>query len=219
MSAQPRLSNLRLWAVKEQECLDVLAEALSRLAANPGPEPDEDSINRRLMRFLDAVTQSRMHRSGGSTLPPAVYEGRSSPAPSDPARASREFKRPDFAWLWIDDLAADPALSRREFVVECKRLGADPFPARYVADGILRFISRSHEYGKDMRSGAMVGYLQSILVDVAIERVNAAATSANVPRLQLRDRRGDDAAKLEHRVCRGFAISPFSLTHLWIRLT
>jgi hypothetical protein len=213
MSARPRLSKLSLWPTRERECLELLALALAELAANPGPDTDEDSINRRLMRFLDAA----IYRSAYE-LAPVVYEGRSSPAPSDAVRASREFKRPDFAWLWTDDLAADRMLSRREFVVECKRLGAEPFPTRYVVDGILRFINLSHAYGKDMRSGAMVGYMQSILVDDAMKRVNAVASNRGVPSLTLRERRGDDEAKLEHQLLRAFAVSPFSLTHLWVQL-
>ncbi len=213
MSARPRLSALRLWPAREAECLELLAEALTQLARNPGTDPNEDSINRRLMRFLDAVTW----RAGG-TMGPVVYEGRSSPAPSDDLRASREFKRPDFAWLWIDDLATDPMFSRREFVVECKRLGAEPFPKRYVTDGILRFINATHAYGKDMPSGAMVGYMQSILVNDAVQRVNDAATDHGVPALTLRGRRRDEQAKLEHQVMRDFDSRSFSLTHIWVRL-
>jgi hypothetical protein len=205
---------LGLWAAREKECLALLAQALSELASDPGHDADEDSINRRLMRFLDAATYG-----SGYALGPVVYEGRSSPAPSDPIRVSREFKRPDFAWLWIDDLATNRMLSRREFTVECKRLGDEPFPTRYVTNGILRFINPSHAYGKDMRSGAMVGYLQAILVDDAVTRVNAAATSRSVPTLRLRERQGDDEARLEHQVTREFEVSPFSLTHLWVRLT
>jgi hypothetical protein len=218
MSARPRLSKLRLWAAREKECLDLLAQALARLAGDPGPDADEDNINRRLMRFLDA-SGAQGGMGARNTLGPVVYEGRSSPAPSDPTRASREFKRPDFAWLWFDDLVADPMLSRREFVVECKRLGVDPFPRRYVTDGILRFVKDSHAYGKDMRSGAMVGYLQSIPIDTAVKQVNANVTSRNVSTLKLRSKRGDDEAKLEHRVTREFDVSPFLLTHLWVRLT
>ncbi len=214
MSARPRLSALRLWPAREAECLELLTEALAQLARDPGADPNEDSINRRLMRFLDAATWQ-----AGGTLGPVVYEGRSSPAPSDDLRASREFKRPDFAWLWIDDLATDPMLSRREFVVECKRLGAEPFPARYVADGVLRFINATHAYGKDMPSGAMVGYMQSIPVNDAVQRVNDAATNHGISALVLRTRRGDEHAKLEHQVVRDFNVSPFSLTHIWVRLT
>ncbi|MGB0096997.1 MAG: hypothetical protein WBP81_31210 [Solirubrobacteraceae bacterium] len=45
-------------------------------------------------------------------------------------------------------------------------------------DGVLRFIMLEHAYGKDMRGGAMVGYLQRITVDDAYDAVNAAATAS-----------------------------------------
>jgi hypothetical protein len=216
MIGRPRLSELDLWATKERECLDVLTEALRQLSNESRvPDEDEDGINRRLMRMIDGV----IARRPDCTLAPPPYEGRSSPAPSDPVRMSREFKRPDFVWLWIDDLAADPRLSRQEFTIECKRLGASPYPRRYVTNGIQRFTNTTHAYGKDMRSGAMVGYLESILIDIALERVNMVATAEGVPLLTLVARRGDDAATLEHGLGRAYPITPFGLTHLWTRLS
>lgn len=216
--SRPRLSALPLWADREQECLEVLNEALSLLSTEPAQESDEDSINRRLMRCLDAVLHSRT-RTRGTTIGPPAYESRSSPAPSDPQRTSREFKRPDFIWLWIDDLAVDPKLSRREFVVECKRLGPDPFPRRYVTQGVRRFADPAHAYAKDMRSGAMVGYLQSISIDVATQQVNAVAATVDVPPLNCMTRNGEDSATFEHQIARPFHARLFSLTHMWVRVT
>jgi hypothetical protein len=215
MTGRPRLSKLGLWAAKERECLDLLEDALRELATDHVvPGEDEDGINRRLMRVIDSVLVARPDR----TLEPPAYEGRSSPAPSDPSRTGREFKRPDFLWLWVDDLAQDPRLSRREFVVECKRLGAAPYPRLYVTNGIKRFTNDTHAYGKDMRSGAMVAYLESIAVDDARARVNKVASDEQIPRLDLRARRGDDAARLEHDLPRAYAVTPFKITHLWIKL-
>jgi hypothetical protein len=69
----------------------------------------------------------------------------------------------------------------------------------------------------DMRSGVMVGYLQLITIDAAVEQVNAVATSHGIPALALSVRLGDDGATLAHSVVRSYAVSPFSLTHLWAR--
>lgn len=214
MSQRPRLSQLDLWATKESECLEVIRAAVGALAKEPGNDPDEDVLNRRLMRFIDSVLAARS-RAGGSSLQPPAYEGRSSPAPSDPLRASREFKRPDFTWLWIDDLAPNPRLSRREFAVECKRLTPGQRLRLYVTNGICRFQNTTHAYGKDMRSGAMVGYLQSIEMTPARTGVNNAAHAEGIAALDVLHQAEETSGVLAHQLARSYPVTPFALTHVW----
>jgi len=126
-------------------------------------EPD---LNREFYFLLVTATQTA--RRHGMSLSPPVPEGQNPPSADDAARAAREHKRPDFYWGLIDDLEPDPRRAARQFVVECKRLDVATrgwiFTARYVSDGILRFINAYHGYGRDATSGAMVGYLQGAAV-------------------------------------------------------
>ena len=67
------------------------------------------------------------------------------PDPNDRVRAERESKRPDFNWGFTDPHEEDFRTSAKQFVVECKRLGAAPrsdwvLTENYVEHGILRFI-------------------------------------------------------------------------------
>lgn len=223
MSNRPRLSELDLWSRNVEACLQVLADALVLLAIDPASRTIEleDDLNRRLFECVTVATHAR-NQQPALRVSAVTYEGRNSPAASDPDRTAREFKRPDFFWAWINDLEPDPHRSRREFVVECKRLACPTsgrrFTDQYVTDGVLRFITPEHAYGKDMSAGAMVGYLQQLKMDDAHDAVNAAAAASRVPRLDLRSRVGDDSADFDHALPRPFAISPFRLEHLWRRL-
>jgi hypothetical protein len=223
MSNRPRLSELDLWSRNVEACLQVLADALARLAGDPASRmlKQEDDLNRKLFECITVATHTR-NQQAALRVSAVTYEGRNSPAASDPERTAREFKRPDFFWAWIDDLEPDPRRSRRELVVECKRLARPTagrrFTDQYVTDGVLRFVRLEHAYGKDMSGGAMVGYLQQVKVDDVYDAVNAAAAASQVPPLDLRSRVADDSAELDHALPRPFAISPFRLGHLWRRL-
>jgi hypothetical protein len=220
VSGPIRLSQLDLWEQRRRACLEVLASALASLPRGSSDEP-EDDVNRRLFFCIDRATHARMQLPG-CLVGAIAYEARNSPSVGDAERAAREMKRPDFVWAWIDDLAPDPAASRREFVVECKRLapqsGRWRFTRNYITEGVARFIAREHGYGKDMRSGAMVGYLQKIGLAEALSQVNTTATALAIPVIQLRSADGEAGAVLDHEVTRSFAETPFRLDHVWTRL-
>jgi len=217
--ARPRLSSIR-WAEHERRCLIVLRAALTLLSEQT-TGPGEDDINRDLYCCIRAAHAASRD---GATLPPVVYECRNAPSPRDQKRATREFKRPDFQWGLFDDQAR-PEDAYKHFVIECKRLAPSPRGRRmyaklYISDGVLRFVSPKHAYGKDAESGTMVGYLQQDLsVDDALTGVNARAAGRKVPALALSHRDGDRAAHLEHRLARDFAVSPYRLSHLWVRVS
>lgn len=219
MMTRPRLSSIR-WAEHERRCLMVLRAALTLLSEQT-TGPGEDDINRDLYFCIRSATHAAAH--DGAILPPVVYEGRNPPAASDERRASREYKVPDFYWSLTDDLA-EPTDSWKYFVIECKRLAPSErrdwvYTQQYVANGILRFISPGHAYGKDMEAGAMVGYLQSLSIADALADVNAHAAGSKVSELVLSRRDEERAADLEHRLERDFAVTPYRLSHLWVRVS
>jgi hypothetical protein len=197
----------------------VLRAALTLLSEQT-TGPGEDDINRDLYCCIRAAHAASRD---GATLPPIVYEGRNAPSPRDRKRTTREFKRPDFQWGLMDD-QAEPEDAYRHFVIECKRLaprarGQRIYAKLYISDGVLRFVSPKHGYGKDAEGGAMVGYLQSLSVDDALADVNTNAVRRKVPELVLAHQDGDRAADLEHRLKRDFAVSPYRLSHLWVRVS
>ena len=218
MSSPPRLNSLGLWEKYEGIFLGLLRHALMEMADCP-PEEDEDDLNRRLYKAIGRASHSIT--PGPDILPGVLLTPRNPPAAGDDERVEREQKEPDLIWPFVDSYASDPEECTKQFVVECKRL-TEPharFAREYVVSGIDRFRQPSHGYAKGMPSGAMVGYLQLIEVDNALQRVNSHNEMRSVPSLTLMERDGESNAEFEHSFDRPFAESPFRLLHLWARVT
>jgi hypothetical protein len=219
MRERPRLTSLDLWTAHERRCLQLLRDALA-LVAREGDGNAETDLNRRLYRAIVRVSHTAAR--SGDPPPVVVPEGRNPPYFSDRERAEREFKIPDFYWAYIDDLVVDPDAAAKQFVVECKRLTLASkswnYTAEYVRSGVARFISLGHGYGMGMPSGAMVGYLQKIALNTALDEVNAYARTEKIAPLVIGSRSGDDSAELDHHVTRPYAESPFHLLHFWVRV-
>ena len=217
MNQQPQLSSIDFWQDHERLCNQLLRDALGMLEDSL-INANENDLNRLLYRAIirasHAIAQDEEH------IPPVVYEGRNPPDGTDQERADREFKIPDFYWAYIDPMAKDPNDAAKQFVVECKRL-ADPvarYAEEYVRSGIARFINLGHGYGKGMKSGAMVGYLQEVLIDDALKEVNRVAYGDAISTLVATSRTGEDGAEFCHEVIRPFPASPYRLTHIWTRI-
>jgi hypothetical protein len=220
MNERPRLTSLDLWARHERRCIGLLRQALTRMPAESVDEMEVD-LNRRLYRCIIRASHSAS-LAGEETLPVVVPEGRNPPAASDEKRAAREHKIPDLYWAYIDHLSPDADAAAKQFVVECKRLSAPTrnwtFTSEYVASGIVRFVSVDHGYGQDAPSGAMVGYLQNITIDDALNEISITASAEHLPAPAIETRGGELTAELHHRFDRPFRESPFELRHLWIRV-
>jgi hypothetical protein len=147
------------------------------------------------------------------------------PDPDDEARASREGKRPDFQWIYLDRYEPDPERSSKQFVVECKRLGSPLrsdriLNANYIEQGVGRFVTSDSGYAKGFSSAAMVGYWQDMAAADILREVNEAASKRGVSRLNLSQEgwRSGGVSKLDHRCERPFPISPVLIHHLWADL-
>lgn len=215
MNGRPRLSQLGLWQQHEQACLDVLRTALASLAGFPSAT--EDDLNREFYFLLVGATQAAAR--SGLRLSAPVPEARNPPSPDDAVRASREHKRPDFYWAVIDDLEPDPRRAARQFVVECKRLDVPTtawvFTFRYVADGVRRFVTPDHGYGRNAWSGAMIGYLQRLTSDEARREVCEHLARNALPTLTVTGSIDPTLWESNHSLRREFPESPFQLTHIW----
>ena len=217
MNRQPRLSSIDLWSDHERLCTGLLRQALVTLT-DRSLDDNEDDLNRLLFRAINRISYEATRR--GELVPAVVYEGRNPPAASDVERAKRESKIPDFYWAYIDPHANDPNAAAVQFVVECKRLTSPRarYTREYVKSGIVRFRSVSHGYGKGTGSGAMVGYLQALLIRDALSRINAINGGESIPPVTLRWRDGENRAELGHDISRSFPKSPFHLFHIWGRV-
>ena len=211
------MSSIDLWADHERLCTELLRQALESLA-DESPHANENDLNRDLYRAINRL--SHKAAQSGEHVPPVVPEGRNPPASTDLERAKREFKIPDFYWAYIDPLVDDPDDASKQFVVECKRLTnpSSHYMKEYVDSGIARFINLGHGYGMGMKSGAIAGYLQEVLLDDALIRVSATVQSHAIAPLVQTQRHGEAGAEFDHNVLRSFPASPFRLIHIWGRI-
>ncbi len=220
MASGPQLTSLNLWEQREQKCVCIIRRALLLLKQTSSLPTQEESLNRLLYaRLLEA---SRELYPEDDIAP--VYECNNQPDLEDEVRSSREGKRPDFQWIFLDRYEPDPHRSSKQYVVECKRLGSPErqtwvFNANYVLNGAMRFKNADWGYGKRFASGAMIGYLQSMEPDDVLSEVNATAFAAGLPGSTFTTPWNRSLVNvMEHVLTRPFAVSPFRLGHLWIDL-
>jgi hypothetical protein len=217
----PSLLSRNLWAKRTTRFLAILERALQLLATEPELARAEVELNRQFYFLLLRATRELYPTE---EIAPA-QECYNQPDPDDETRASREGKRPDFQWIYLDHYESDPFRSSKQFVVECKRLGRPLrsdriLNALYVEKGVWRFLTPDSGYAKGFPSAAMVGYWQDMAADDILREVNEAASKRGVSRLNLSREgwRSGGVSKLDHRCERPFPVSPLLIYHLWADL-
>lgn len=221
----PRLSDLNLWKRHQERVCEVLEYALILLSQKPNLIQDEDSLNRELHGCLREAN-AYLYKMGKGLDTQFYLESRNQPSADHSEKHGRENKRPDLQNGLVDHNEFDPRKQNKNFAIECKRLGM-PLSSNwrlnenYVNHGISRFVSEEHEYGRDVDSGAMVGYVESSDFDHILGEVNTTLNvvhSAQAPLELQNDWDSSDAKILEHSLQRVFPVSPFALKHFWIDL-
>ena len=220
-TGSPTFLSGNLWARREAYFTSVAVRALELLHAN-APAGDENALNREL--YFCMLRASRELDPEG-IYPGPVAECCNQPDPDDLARASRESKRPDFTWSYLDPHEPDPLRSSIQFVVECKRLGTPTNPqwvlnSNYVEHGVHRFVDPQWGYGKRFPSALMIGYWQTMDSDLLLAEINGYLHAKGLPEITLSSHgwRISSITQLSHTLIRSFPISPFDLKHLWLDL-
>jgi len=220
--SQPRLSELPLWERHEARVVGILKGALELLRTR-WPTGGEPELNRELFLCILEVNR-RNHDAGGDhwfDYAPS-YEARNPPTPDTEDSAS-EKKIPDLYWGYLDHQEMDPRRSSRNFVIECKRLGAPSaagwvFNVHYMDDGARRFVHPDWRYGKGVASSAMVGYIESMDPDTILDEVNLAGATHGLSPIARVGAPTPPLHELAHAVDRTFEVTPFRLLHLWIEV-
>jgi hypothetical protein len=220
----PTIFDKDLWAAREARVLDLCVRSLRKLRdCSDVSTQTEPEINRKLFMCMEEANRDLFAIGEGLDHVPQP-EAANLPDPRDDRRADWERKIPDFQWQIIDHLA--PAReSVRCYAIECKRLGSPPrrdwiLNEEYVANGMCRFANETHRYGNRCRSGAMLGYMQSMSFGSILTEVNEHARKRGLGNLALPTSCCDfkDITRLESVLRRSFPVSPFDLRHLWVNL-
>ena len=142
---------------------EVFSTALQELSAAASIFGDEDAISERLCPILNRVCFN-FGKSRNQELQTPYWEAPIQPVTEDDLKGGKIKKRPDFTCKCINPWAASPEKHEISLHIECKLLG-NPTSAtwilnkNYVKNGIKRFDSKIHEYGKRADSGMMIGYI------------------------------------------------------------
>jgi hypothetical protein len=193
------------------------------LLAADAPDGDENSLNRAL--YFCLLKACRELDPEGIYPGPPMWECCNQPDPDDLSRATREAKRPDFTWSYLDPHEPDPTRSAIQFVIECKRLGR-PTSAQwvlnrnYIDHGVNRFVDPQWAYAKRFPSGLMIGYWQSMDGDELLAEINCFVAAKGLPEIARLSNgwQTSSVTHLYHLLIRTFPKSPFSLKHLWLDL-
>jgi hypothetical protein len=214
-----------LWQNHETLYVDIFIMALARLADQGCPAAHEDYISEQLCPILTRVCFEESRRNAGSEIRTPDWEKPLQPVNKKELKGGKKRKRPDFTCKLVNTLAEGPDDYEIGLHVECKRLGAPTgkkwnLNKNYVTEGIQRFDSRSHEYGKRAPSGMMLGYISSMTHDEILGEVHTHQQKRcpENPPIQLECERenirkyGQDLRRLN--------VIPreFRLIHLWVDL-
>jgi hypothetical protein len=217
----PNLRSRSLWARHEAHFLAATRRALDILRLNAPHPADEVSLNRRL---YFALLEANRELDPKGKYPPPVQEACNQPDPDDITRATRERKIPDFQWGFTDPHEPNVDQSAKQFLIECKRLGASGtkwvLNENYANHGVLRFVDPAWGYAQRFPSALMIGYWQNMTAPTILLEVNKAAALKSIPALQLSPVGWlpNGVSELAHTLTRTFPISPFNLSHWWVDL-
>jgi hypothetical protein len=166
-----------LWQKHESLYVGVFIMALRRLSEDGCDATREDDISEELCPLLSDICFEEGVKCNGEIRTPD-WDKPIQPVNRNELKGGKAKKRPDFTCKLVSTLADRSDDHEIPFHVECKLLGV-PTSRRwilnknYVTEGIRRFDSKSHEYGKRAFSGLMIGYVMSMTPDQILEEVNS----------------------------------------------
>lgn len=165
-----------LWSRHVQLYSDVFSVALQELSKLSSITGGEDAISEMLCPILSRVCYET-HKSQGQELQTPSWESSIQPVKRNELKGGKKGKRPDFTCGLINPWAESCEKYEISLHIECKLLG---FPTsatwilneNYVKNGIKRFDSKDHEYGKRANSGIMIGYIINMTPEDIESEVN-----------------------------------------------
>lgn len=176
MARRPLSPFITLWNRHILLYSEVFSTALQELSELASISGDEDAISEILCSILNRVCFN-FGKSRNQELQTPYWETPIQPVTGDELKGGKIKKRPDFTCKCINPWAASPEKYEISLHVECKLLGYPTSATwilnkNYVKNGIKRFDSKIHEYGKRADSGMMIGYIISMTPQEIESEVN-----------------------------------------------
>jgi len=224
MSRKPLPSISVLWKRYELIYTEIFIIALQKLSQETCDVSNEDAISEALCPILTQVCYSEGQKRHCEIRTPD-WEKAIQPVLSSELKGGKRRKRPDFTCKLINPLASSAEEYELPLHIECKRLGA-PSSANwilnenYVVNGIMRFDSKDHEYGKRAFSGLMIGYIVNMLPHEIIAEIDEYflkyfKETANITYQSCNEEVTQYRQYMKRRCVQPEA---FDIVHLWVKL-
>lgn len=152
--------------------------SLQKLALEKRSWRDEPEVTEFLASLLNTACFELRPEFPEEDIRTPFWEGSLQPRSKEELTGGKKQKRPDFTCNIYNPHAESPELSEIPLHIECKLLGEPTSPTwilnrNYVTDGIRRFDSSTHGYGKRATTGMMVGYVISMTPPQILSEVNS----------------------------------------------
>jgi len=176
--AQKEFSSARnSWDRFVKRYTEIFSLALKTLSCTSCDLYDENKISEALCPILNRICYEKSHEKNYEIRTPS-WEQPIQPVSIDEIKESISGKRPDFTCKFVNPFAMEHEAYEIPLHVECKRLGRSAnknwdLNKNYVVNGIMRFDSIIHEYGKRADSGIMIGYIVNLSHEIILQEVNA----------------------------------------------
>jgi hypothetical protein len=148
------------WACFVNIRMEVFCKALNELSITNDIFNDENEISKRLNPKLVTICREMKLKIG---IP--VWDTKNRPLTDNDIRSPSSNTRPDFTCYYYDTNAEANESYEINLHIECKRIGninvSDNLNGKYITEGINRFDSIEHRYGKYANDGIMIGYIIS----------------------------------------------------------
>jgi len=162
-------SFIELWGNHEELYISIFTEALEQIEITEKQSLNENIISEALCPILNQISFQKKAKTPD-------WEKPIQPILENELKGGKKNKRPDFTCSLVNKFADCQEMHEISFQIECKKLGENKgtwnLNKNYVNDGILRFDSKEHEYGKRALSGMMVGYMIDMTPDKILDDVN-----------------------------------------------
>ena len=224
MARRPLSPFTILWARHVVNYSEIFSGALQELSESATLSGDEDAISEKLCPFLSKACFN-FRKTKNLELQTPYWESPIQPVNQEELKGGKKRRRPDFTCRLINKWANSYEESEISLHIECKLLG-NPTSAtwilneNYVKNGIKRFDSETHEYGKRANSGIMIGYIISMTPEQIENEVNF-YQKTHIPENSKIKFSFDTKPlfKSNQNIKRKNVIpTPFELIHLWIDL-
>ncbi|HAO20088.1 MAG TPA: hypothetical protein DCQ37_06100 [Desulfobacteraceae bacterium] len=180
--ARRTLSLAELWKQHETLYVYIFSIALTQLTKRNCLLNDEDKISEKLCPILNDVCfeesqKRKKNQQKDCEIRRPEWQGPIPPVTDNELKGGKANKRPDFMCKYYNTDASCSEDYEISLHIECKLLGNPTsknwiLNKEYVIDGIKRFDSKSHEYGKRAFSGLMIGYIISMKPEQIVNEVN-----------------------------------------------